>query len=105
MAAPVGLVTTAIRRTKAGSGRFRAASNSPSRASFSRSCRRANSNAPMPLRHDVLDDQLVAAAWGVQVEMPPADHLQAVVRLEPQPGGHAAPHHRRSWARSSLSVR
>ena len=48
MAAPVGLVTTAIRRTSGGSGRLRAASNSPSRASFSRSCRSANSSAPMP---------------------------------------------------------
>ena len=49
MAAPVGLVTTPIRRTKRGSGRFRAGSNSPSLASFSRSCRRANSRAPIPL--------------------------------------------------------
>ena len=31
-----------------GSGRLRAGSKSPSRASFSRSCRKANSNAPMP---------------------------------------------------------
>ena len=44
----VRLVTTAIRRTKAGRGRFRAASDGPSRPSFSRNCHSANSNAPIP---------------------------------------------------------
>ena len=49
MAAPVGLVTRPTRRTSRGSGRFRAGSKSPSRASFSRSCRKASSSAPIPL--------------------------------------------------------
>ena len=36
-------------------------------------------------RLDLFDDQLVAAARGVDVEVAPADHLQAVVQVEPQP--------------------
>ena len=39
---------------------------------------------PHAARHDVLDDQLVAAAGGVEVEMAAADHLQAVVQVEAQ---------------------
>ena len=94
IAAPVGLVTTAIRRTNGGSGRLRAGSNSPSLASFSRSCRRASSSAPMPRGSIVLDDQLIAAARGVDVEVPAADHLQAVVQVEPHARGGAPPHRR-----------
>ncbi len=48
MAAPLGLVTTAIRRAKRGRGRFRSGRNNPSRASRARSCRRASSRAPIP---------------------------------------------------------
>ena len=47
--APVGLVTTPTARGSAGSGRLRAASKSPSRWSFSRSCSKASWSAPLPL--------------------------------------------------------
>ena len=47
-AAPVGLVTSAIRRGNRGSGRFRPASNSPSAASLSCICRNASSSGPTP---------------------------------------------------------
>ena len=46
--APLGEVTSAMQRGKAGSGRLRAASNSPSACSLSRSCRKASSSAPCP---------------------------------------------------------
>ena len=48
---------------------------------------------PHAPRHDVLDDQLVAAALGVDVEMAAADHFQAVVQVEADANGHAPPHH------------
>ena len=47
-AAPVGLVTTTIRRGKRGRGRFRAGSNSPSAASRATVWRNASSSAPIP---------------------------------------------------------
>ena len=49
---------------------------------------------PDALGHHVLDHQLVVPAGRVEVEVPPADDLQAVVRREPQPGRRAPPHDR-----------
>ena len=50
--------------------------------------------SPHAARDNVLDDQLVAATCGINVEMPPADHLKAVVQVETRPHRHAAPHDR-----------
>ncbi len=94
MAAPVGLVTTAIRRTNAGSGRLRCPIEQSFPRQFLAQLPQGQFQRPHALGHNVLDHQLVAAAGGVEVEMPAADHLQAVVQIEPQSDGHAPPHHR-----------
>ena len=91
IAAPVGLVTTAIRRTNRGSGRLWAGSKSPSRAKLVAKLPQGQFQGPDPRGLDLLDDQLVAAPRGVDVEVPAADDLQAVVQVEPQPGGRVPP--------------
>ena len=107
MAAPVGLVTTAIAADEPRQRPFPlAARKAPRRPSFSRSCRRASSRAPIPSRLDLLDDQLVAAARGVDVDVAAADHLQPVVAGRTAPARPCSARSRPAvWARSSLSVR
>ena len=90
-AAPVGLVTNAIRRGKAGSGRFRSGANKPSAASFSWSCRNFSSSAAEALQMQFVDDQFVFAARGVQIQMPANDHFHAIVQFAADALGRAFP--------------
>ena len=86
MAAPVGLVTTAIRRTNGGQRPLAGRVEQPFPRQLLPQLPQRQLQRPHAPRHDVFDDQLVAAARGVDVEMPAADHLQAVVQVEPQRG-------------------
>ena len=93
IAAPVGLVTKAIRRGNRGSGRLRAGvEQSLGRQPLAQLAQRQLERA-QALGLDLVDDELIAAARGVDVEIALADHFQAVVQVESHPAGRRAPHH------------
>ena len=83
-AAPSSEVTMPIERGRSGSGRLRAAANSPSASSRFFSCSKASCSAPSPLRLHVLADDLAFAAR--LVDRDPAAHhdVLAVGGLEAQ---------------------
>ena len=72
--APVGEVTMPIRCGSAGSGRFRAASNSPSAASFFFNCSKASCSAPCPCGSMRLHDELHFAARFINIDPPARQH-------------------------------
>ena len=82
-----------MRRGSAGSGRLRAASNSPSAASRFFSCSKASCSAPRPLRLHVLADELILALGVVDAEPAARDDVQAVLGLELQLAQRRAEHH------------
>ena len=91
MAAPLGLVTNAIRRGKRGSGLFRRASNKPSAASLAWQLPKGQLQGPQSLRLQLTNDELIAAARRIDVQLAPADHLLAVFEVESQEAGRGLP--------------
>jgi hypothetical protein len=45
-------------------------------------------------RLNLFNHELILAARGVKIDVPPADHLQSVMRLEAQPTGRGSPNYR-----------
>ena len=80
--APVGLVMTAIVAGRVGSGRLRAASNSPSAASRAFKRLETQGQVAEPRRLDRLDVELERALRLEQVDPAVGDHPQAGLRLE-----------------------
>ena len=80
-AAPVGDVTTPIRRGKRGSGRLRAGANSPSAASLALEALELALERAQARLFEVFDDELVLAAGLV--------HADAAAHQQLRPGARA----------------
>ena len=104
MAAPLGLVTKAIRCGKRGNGRSRGIKEALGRQPLAQFAQGQLQGADA-LRLDLPDDELIAATRCIDVEVSLADHLQAVFQFETQAGRRRAPQNRPQLRRSSLSVR
>ena len=78
MTAPLGEVTTPIRRGKKGRGRLRSGANSPSAASLRFSSSKASASRPAPAGSSADHRDLELAPALVDREAPPAAHQLAV---------------------------
>ena len=82
MTAPVGEVTTPMRRGSIGSGRLRAGSKSPSFSSLSFSSSNACCSEPLPSGSSTCDGDLVLAARRVDAQRAAGQDLHPVLRAE-----------------------
>jgi hypothetical protein len=106
-AAPSGLVTTATRRGKRGSGRRRAGSSRPSAASAARVRSSAFRHSRRPARR-APSDELQVGARGVHAHLPELDHPASRRRAAREGGARAgakhAPHLRVRVAQREVPV-
>ncbi len=91
MTAPVGEVTTPTTRGRNGGLRLRAASNSPSSASFLRRASSSAIKAPMPGELERFDHDLVSGFAGEGGQPSGRDDLEPLLGLEPHPLEGGAP--------------
>ena len=91
MTAPVGEVTTPTTLGRNGTLRLRAASNSPSSASFLRRASRSAISAPEARELELLDDDLVARLAGEGRQLARRDDLEPLLRLDPHARERGAP--------------
>ena len=92
-AAPVGLVTNASRRGNAGSLRFARRIEQPFGRQLLAQLPQRQLQRADALRLQLVDDQLIAAARRVHIEMAVADDVEPVGQIELQLRRRAAPHH------------